>query len=158
MWHLSSSSPPIRACGRTPPGGGCDINDVSGEVTSSYVNGALVGTDSDWSAKVLCTTTAPGQSMAGISIDSTLWLNSFPIADGNQWNCVNCNLGNSTGTYLCAGTANCAGTYWVGSLPTLTLPAGWVWVTPVPSNCILLSPESMTCSVVTNTIVVPPAD
>ncbi|MFC0532142.1 hypothetical protein ACFFIA_31285 [Phytohabitans kaempferiae] len=68
---------------------------------------------------------------------------------------LNANL-QSVGSYICGGTGNCSGTYWAGGLFTLTLPTGWIW-TGEPEHCILLSPESLTCSAVSDPpLYVPP--
>ncbi|MDG9675794.1 hypothetical protein [Micromonospora sp. DH14] len=136
-----------------PPLGGCDYSDVTGTINATYLDGVLATTESDWSAKVLCYTTAPGQSMAGISVDSTWWHNGVNIANGNTFTCTNCNLANSTGADICAGVT-CAGSYFAGSLVTLTLPAGWQW-TGVPSDCLALSPQAITCSAVSSVVTVP---
>ncbi|MDG4796923.1 hypothetical protein [Micromonospora sp. WMMD1082] len=136
-----------------PPLGGCDLSDVNGSIRATYLNGVLATTESEWSAKVLCITTAPGQAMAGISVDSTWWHNGVNVANGATFTCTNCNLGNSTGADICAGVT-CAGGYFAGSLVTLTLPAGWIW-TGTPSNCLALSPQAITCSEVSNVANVP---
>lgn len=136
-----------------PPGGGCDIYDVSLTVHWTSVDGVLATTNSEWSGKTICTTTAPGQSMAGITEDTSLWFNSHPIASGRRFTCVNCNLANSTGAHPCGGVT-CSGTYWVGATVTLTLPAGYRW-TSWPSNCIFLSDTALTCSAVTGTVFIP---
>ncbi len=135
-----------------PPGGGCTYNDITGNIHAQYLDGVLVTTESEWSAKVLCTTTAPGQWMAAIQVTSTLWLNGVNIAQGATFTCSACNLGNSTGADICAGT-QCAGTYWVSGAATLTLPTGWVWST-YPSECISIAAAAIRCTAVSNTVTV----
>ncbi|MEV0734289.1 hypothetical protein [Polymorphospora sp. NPDC050346] len=136
-----------------PPLGGCDYGDISGQVTGYYVNGVLSGTESDWSSKVLCTTTAPGQSMGGIIVESAEWLNGSNVAAGNIFTCSNCILGNSVGANI--GGPSASGTYWWSGLVTLVLPAGWIW-SSTPPSCLLLADDMLQCSVTTDTAYLPP--
>lgn len=135
-----------------PPLGGCNYNDVSGTIVASYTDGKLVGTNSTWHAKVLCTTTAPGQSMAGITVDSTLFYNGRNVARGTPFVCQNCNLGNSTGAYLMAGGS---GSYWIGGTFVFFLPSGWVW-SGIPDGCLTLTASALECGSTSGTVYVSP--
>lgn len=138
-----------------PPGGGCYLNDMGGNIATSYLDGALATLEASWTAKVLCTTTAVGQSMAGIHIETSIWHNATPAAQGTPYACVNCNLGNSIGEWLCVGPT-CAGVYWIAAVDTLTLPDGWEWVTQ-PTGCQTLgSPQVLQCAINTESVVIPP--
>jgi hypothetical protein len=139
-----------------PPGGGCDYGDVSGTLNYTYVNGALSTLEAEWSAKVLCQTTAPGQSMGQININSSLWHNGSGVGTGTPFACSNCNLGNSVGDWVCVGVT-CAGSYWVGAIVRLTLPAGWAWVTPSP-GCTIPSERVLQCVPTSGTVTVPATD
>jgi hypothetical protein len=135
-----------------PPLGGCNWHDISGTVVASYVNGRIVGTNSTWSAKAFCTTTAPGQAMAGIVIDSTLWYLGRNVAPGRPFACQDCNLGNSTGDYAMPGGS---GSYWVSGIFAFFLPDGWIW-TGLPDGCSLIDAHILECGSISDTVYVPP--
>lgn len=102
-----------------PPLGGCDYSDAHGTVTSFYTNGVLTGTDTTYFTSIICFTTAPGQSMEGLISQASLWKNSVKIdQDPTPGICNDCNLASGDGHKICAGQANCAGTYWVGHVAT----------------------------------------
>lgn len=140
-----------------PPGGGCDDSDVTGNLNYTYLDGVLATLEADWSAKVICFPTAPGQSLAQININSTLFHNGSNVAAGAPFACSNCNLGNSVGDWICGGVT-CAGSYFVGAVDLLTLPVGWQWVTPGDGCTIQTNRRVMQCVPTTNAVTVPPTN
>lgn len=147
------------AAAQDPPMGGCDTSDVSGTLNETYTDGVLSTLEGSWSAKVLCTTTASGQSLAAINVTTSLWHNGSPVASGTPFNCKNCNLANGVGSWTCVGVT-CAGSYWVGAIDKLTLPAGWVWNTPDPSSgcTVQTSGTVLQCAVTTEPVTVSPSN
>lgn len=138
---------------QAPPGGGCAYWDVAAQGTSYYDSNTLklTSTSLSFHAITTCTTTAAGQSMAGIIVDSSFWLNGNVKANGRTGSCSNCNGAQSLGSWV--GGPSDYGTMWAGGLFIFKLPAGWIW-TGLPSSCVLLSPTSpdtMECSSVSGT-------
>lgn len=105
---------------------------------------------------MLCTTTASGQSLANISISTSLWHNGSPVASGTTFTCSNCNLGNGIGSWECVGPT-CAGSYWVGAIDRLTLPAGWQW-TSAGEGCTIPSATVLQCAVTTDPVTISASD
>lgn len=136
-----------------PPMGGCDYSDVTGQITGYYVNGVLSTTESSWSAKVICYTTAAGQSMGGIIVDSTEWHNGSNIANGVEFSCTDCNLGNSPGNNI--GGPSAWGTYFWSGTTTLVLPEGWIW-SGEPDGCLLLAEDMLQCAATSSSVYLPP--
>jgi hypothetical protein len=145
-----------------PPLGGCDYYSnavLHGEITATYVNHVLTTTETDYFAGIQCFTTAPGQSMGALVVQGSLWIGVKVVDKSQEKACANppniCNLVSTVGDHICAGQANCAGNYWVGSIADMILPEGWVWTT-VPSGCNKMTDSFLRCSAVTDTVTIPP--
>ncbi len=141
-----------------PPGGGCDFSDVNGSGTAYYTNGVLTGTEVQWHAQTICTTTAAGQSMGGIIVNSSLWLNGSSVDTGTEFVCTNCNLGNSPGAWV--GGPSASGTYWVGATFNYLLPDGWIWGTPGTTACNVSTTNTalLICGNTSGTMYFPPTN
>jgi hypothetical protein len=140
--------------GLQPPLSSCDFGDVEAEATGTYYEGILASINGSWHARVICTTTAPGQSMGGITVNSQLWHNGYQSVTGVPFACTNCNLGNSPGTWADGPTGH--GTYWVGATFVLALPAGYVY-TAWPTACTPTTNRSaLTCVATSGTLYMPP--
>lgn len=137
-----------------PPGGGCDPTDVHGNITANYLDHVLTDVEATYFSSILCTTTAAGQSMAALGSQASVYLNGTWVDDGTQGTCANCNLVSSSGSWACAGQANCDGDYWFAALQLLQLPDGWYW-SSVPSECESLSETLLQCVELTNVFTVP---
>ncbi|WIV59121.1 hypothetical protein [Amycolatopsis nalaikhensis] len=145
----------------TPPLGGCDFSQVSGNVSALYQDHALVTTEASYSSSVICTTTAPGQNMDYLSDIAKLFVDSEERAEGNLAQCDYpavdpCTAIGSVGYYPCAGDLNCSGAYQIYHYVDLPLPEGWYWPTPVSGNCVILDPREIQCYAYSERAVVPP--
>lgn len=139
-----------------PPGGGCDWSDIQAEATGYYTNGVFSSITGSWHARIMCFTTAPGQSLGGITVNSQLWHNGNQKATGVPFSCVNCNLGNSPGSWTDGPGGY--GTYWVGATFFLKLPAGYIW-TGWPTSCNpTVDRTALTCVGTSGTMYLPPTN
>jgi hypothetical protein len=149
----------------TPPGDGCGAT-VEFQTTATYVNNALVDTETPYSASIDCGTTGSGQTMRALWAGAELWINSTrgqPEAQPDECShessadplCLDVRSGHVA---LCFQlTMSCAGHYYAIGGYSLLLPDGWVW-TSWPSNCLPLGPgpAELTCQLQTDSYYVSP--
>jgi hypothetical protein len=145
----------------TPPLNGCDFSQVSGNVRALYQDHALVTTETSYSSSVICSTTAPDQTMDYLSDIAKLFVDSEERAEGNLAQCdypavSSCTAIGSVGYYPCAGDLNCSGAYQIYHYVDLLLPEGWYWPTPVSGNCVILDPREIQCYAYSEKAVIPP--
>ncbi len=145
----------------TPPLGGCDFSQVSGNVRAIFQNHALVTTETSFSSSVICSRTAPDQNMDYLSDIAKLFVDSAERADGSLGQCdypavPSCVSIGSVGYYPCAGDLNCSGAYQIYHYVDLLLPEGWYWPEPVSGNCIIFDPREIQCYAYSERAVIPP--
>ncbi|WP_130510561.1 hypothetical protein [Krasilnikovia cinnamomea] len=141
-----------------PPGGGCRYP-VSFNGFAQYTNGTLSAVNLDYQAQVVCTATGPNQSMGAIVDTAQLWKNTTMLGEAPTVNCVDCLVSPVSMDFYACGGVTCAGNYWASNLYGLKAPSGYAWPTP-PAGCIGQGQqppyEWILCTVVTDTVTVPP--
>jgi hypothetical protein len=121
-----------------------------------YSGGSLATVTANYFSSISCVT-PPGVVMAKLHSQSSFWLNSVKVDTGHYAPVMtNSNFASSYGDWWCAGPLNCSGTVWSGNVATMQMPAGWVWNTPVPPNCYLVTAAIIVCSAVSSTAYISP--
>jgi hypothetical protein len=142
-----------------PPMGGCVAN-IQFSTTATYEDGVLADTETPFFGDDNCTTTAAGQTMQHMSVDSQLWIGSNTEKDAGVDECSHlqpsdsqCIFVDSTATDHCfaVGLTFCNGDYFAQMFYTLLLPTGWVW-TSAPAGCTLNANVELDCKVQTSTV------
>jgi hypothetical protein len=142
-----------------PPLGGC-LATIQFSVTATYEDGVLADTQTPFFGDDKCTTTAAGQTLQHMSVDSQLWIGSSTEKDAGVDECSHlqpsdsqCIFVDSTATDNCfaVGVKFCNGDYFAQMFYTLLLPAGWVW-TSAPAGCTINANVELDCKIQTNTV------
>lgn len=146
----------------TPPMGGCHDERVSGHVQYTYLNGVLATTETPFSSHIFCHQNAPGETMAHLSDQAELYVDDKRRELGVLSQCSNsdpsqlpCLRAFSAGRNLCAGAANCAGSYQAIHTYSMLLPPGWIW-SEWPSRCQRLGESELLCNSTTKPVYIPP--
>jgi len=135
----------------------CDIYDVHGNWTAYYTDDVITDAETTFGSSITCTP-PPGQLMAALHTQATLWHNAQPAGSTRGSGCGTCNhVATADVTVLCVAAA-CPGSYWVSADQLMQLPAGYVW-SSWPSSCVTplpQTPDVLECYPLTTTWVISP--
>ncbi|HEV8558194.1 MAG TPA: hypothetical protein VGR06_17615 [Actinophytocola sp.] len=136
--------------------------------TAFYTNGILDGTTTDFDGDIECPSDDPDyphETMANLLAFTELAINSNVVEQGPVSECVHqniddqaCTLVFSADGHLCAGQANCAGTYQVLLDADMILPQGYLWTSWPEDECTLVTSRVLSCVFFTDVVVVDPTD
>jgi hypothetical protein len=151
------------APGSTPPMGACTWR-VHVKVTSNYANHLLEDTKSAYDSSSTCTTTAPGQTMDGMTLQMELMINSLVRKRSDQVACHNFRpsdaaclaLSDSDTSFCLVLGQRCDGVYHGVTWVEFLLPDGWFYLS-TPKGCTSLGGgQELICQLLTTPVVVSP--
>jgi hypothetical protein len=155
-FHLAPGASGPIGTAQNPPGGGCYFDDAHGSFNWFFTNHVLTNVQATYGSSITCTTTVPGQSMGLLSSRANLFHNGQPAASAPAGTCLNCNQISSSSPYSCVGQANCAGSYWIGGVQLMQLPAPWIW-TSWPERCTASTDQTaLQCIALSTVVTIPP--